>query len=263
MMSIQTSVIPPALAARIEEAGLNASAPPQQRLVDGWLVRFSPGKAKRARCVNAVSAGRLPLEHKLALCQQVFDEAALPMLLRVTPFSEPHGLDALLERQGMRRMDDTRVMACAVPSPQAAAPLPNGCSLSRVGPESFAQTVGNFRGSPLAQRQAHGHRLANAPVPFSAFVLRHEGTLAACGQVALEGELVGLYDVFTAPPFRGRGFARGLCRQLLAHAATAGARTAYLQVDADNQPARAVYGQLGFADVYAYHYRVPQGQADR
>ena len=32
---------------RAEDAGLNASAPPQQLWLDGWLVRFSPGKAKR------------------------------------------------------------------------------------------------------------------------------------------------------------------------------------------------------------------------
>ena len=55
-----------ALLSRVEDAGLNASAPPQQRWLDGWLVRFSPGKAKRARCVNAVAAGRLPLDEKLA-----------------------------------------------------------------------------------------------------------------------------------------------------------------------------------------------------
>src|SRR5688572_28713470 len=98
------------LLARIEEVGLNASAPPQQRLVDGWLLRFSPGKAKRARCVQAISAGRLPLPDKLALCRQVFDEVGLPMLVRITPFSQPAGLDAEIERRGMHRIDDTRVM---------------------------------------------------------------------------------------------------------------------------------------------------------
>ena len=51
------------LARRIEDAGLNASAPPQQAFVDGWLLRLSPGKAKRARCINALQRGRLPLEH--------------------------------------------------------------------------------------------------------------------------------------------------------------------------------------------------------
>ena len=42
---------PAALLSRIEDAGLNASAPPQQRWIDGWLVRYCPGKAKRARCI--------------------------------------------------------------------------------------------------------------------------------------------------------------------------------------------------------------------
>ena len=55
----------PALLSRIEDAGLNASAPPQQLWLDGWLVRFSPGKAKRARCVNAVALGRLPVDERL------------------------------------------------------------------------------------------------------------------------------------------------------------------------------------------------------
>ena len=74
----------PPLLARVEDAGLNASAPPQQRWLDGWLVRFSPGKAKRARCINAVAAGRLPLPDKLALAAPVFAEAELPMLVRIT-----------------------------------------------------------------------------------------------------------------------------------------------------------------------------------
>src|SRR4051794_16869004 len=60
----------PALLSRVEDAGLNASAPPQQRWVDGWLVRFSPGKAKRARCVNAVAAGRATLQERLLACEE-------------------------------------------------------------------------------------------------------------------------------------------------------------------------------------------------
>ena len=51
----------PTLLSRIEYAGINASAPPQQRWVDGWLVRFSLGKAKRARCINPVATGRMTI----------------------------------------------------------------------------------------------------------------------------------------------------------------------------------------------------------
>ena len=129
-------VFDPLLLARVEDAGLNASAPPQQRWQDGWLVRFSPGKAKRARCVNALAADGLPLERKLALAQAVFDEAQLPLILRITPFSRPSDLDRQLELRGsplaqrqahaqrlelspvpfralaIRREDDGAVLAC-------------------------------------------------------------------------------------------------------------------------------------------------------
>jgi ribosomal protein S18 acetylase RimI-like enzyme len=244
----------PTLLSRIEDAGLNASAPPQQRWLDGWLVRFSPGKAKRARCVNAVAAGRLPIAERLAACEKVFVEAGLPLIVRITPFTLPADLDAHLEHQGLRRFDDTRVMALADVTATAPTVAP-GITISPIGLESFARRVGRFRGSPLAQQQAHGERLVSSPVPFSAYELREEGTPVACGQFAREGDLVGLYDVFTAPVARGRGLAGLLCRHLLAEAQAQGARHAYLQVEGDNHAARAVYRRLGFTDGYAYHYR--------
>ena len=248
------------LLARIEEAGLNASAAPEQRLVDGWLVRFSSGKAKRARCVNPIASGRLPLARKLEMCQQVYDEMQLPMLIRVTPFCQPPGLDGALERRGMRRMDDTRVMVCTGLHDVTDRP-PGGVEVMTAGAEQLAQTVGAWRGSPLSQRQAHGLRLVNSPVPFTALLLKAHGEVVACGQFAVEGDLVGLYDVYTIPAARNRGYCVALCRHLLAGALAKGARIAYLQVEGDNHPARAVYRRLGFLDAYAYHYRTPHPAA--
>jgi len=50
---------------RLEELGLNSSTPPGQLLYDGWLLRMLPGKAKRARSVNAVYPSTLALERKI------------------------------------------------------------------------------------------------------------------------------------------------------------------------------------------------------
>ncbi|MEQ1684567.1 MAG: GNAT family N-acetyltransferase [Burkholderiaceae bacterium] len=246
----------PALLSRIEDAGLNASAPPQQLWLDGWLVRFSPGKAKRARCVNAVAVGRLPVDTRLQACEAVFADAGLPMIVRITPFTLPPALDTLLAAQGLHRFDDTRVMAIAdLSALSAPAPLPPASEIHTVGLEAFAQRVGGLRGSPLSQRQAHGQRLQNSPVPFHAVEMHVDSELVACGQFAIEGPLVGLYDVFTAPTARGRGYAGHLCRHMLQRAHTLGANHAYLQVDGDNLAARTVYQRLGFTDAYAYHYR--------
>ena len=253
------------LLSRIEDAGLNASAPPQQRWLDGWLVRFSPGKAKRARCINAVAPGRLPLKEKLALAKAVFDEAQLPMVVRITPFSAPHDLDRQLEARGWPRIDDTRVMALPAIDAIELEPLPAGLVWQSMALQAFAQAVGQLRGSPLAQRQAHAERLAMSPVPFHALAIRDEtdGALLACGQYAREADLVGLYDIFTAEAARGQGLARRLCSRLLGDAREEGARSAYLQVEGDNHPARSVYRRMGFADGYAYHYREAPGRAER
>jgi len=258
-MRMRTEVPPafhPHLLSRIEDAGLNASAPPQQRWLDGWLLRLSPGKAKRARCINAVAPGRLPAREKLVMAEAAYAQAGLPMIVRITPFTLPTGLDDLLETLGLQRFDDTRVMVLEdLDRFQPPAPKRPAAVVQAIGLEAFAQLVGGWRGSPLSQRQAHGQRLANSPVPFSAFELRLDGEVLACGQIAVEADLVGIYDVFTAQHARGYGLAAQVCAHLLVVAREHGARHAYLQVEPDNAPARAVYHRLGFADAYRYHYR--------
>jgi ribosomal protein S18 acetylase RimI-like enzyme len=250
----------PTLLSRIEDATLNASAPPQQRWIDGWLVRFSPGKAKRARCINAVAHGRLPVHERLAVCAELFAEAKLPLIVRITPFTRPTDLDGILEHQGFRRFDDTRVMVCANFAGDSQEP-PSAAEIVAIDAEAFAHRVGGFRDSAAAQRKAHAERLRSSPVPYFAFELRVDGAPVACGQYALEGGLAGLYDVFTAGPARGRGHAGTLCRHLLVRARAQGARHAYLQVEGDNRAARSVYHRLGFADAYAYHYRTADPSA--
>jgi len=256
--------LPLNLLSRVEDAGLNASAPPQQRWLDGWLIRFSPGKAKRARCVNAVAQGRLSIEKKFALCQRVFEDVKLPLIFRITPMSEPPKLDSWLEEHGLRVFEDTRVMVNGSLTALTPEALPAGIGMHRVGHAAFAQIVGHLRGSPLSQQQAHAQRLELAPVPFEAWVLRRSGesSVLACGQTAVEADIVGLYDIFTANAARNNGWARILCSQLLERARQQGARVGYLQVDASNLAARSVYRRLGFNDAYAYHYRTAAQKVD-
>jgi ribosomal protein S18 acetylase RimI-like enzyme len=256
-----TAAIDDALLARIEDAGINASAPREQRWIDGWLVRLSPGKAKRARCIQAVAPGRLGIDEKLALCLPLFAAAGLRAFVRITPFSEPVGLDRQLAARGMERVDDTRVMVLASLVPFAGADAVDRSDAARIesaDAAEFAEWVGLARGSSSLERRAHAERIAAAPVPRHNVLARDDrGEVVACAQVVIEGEIAGLYDVFTAESARGRGHAERLCRHLLGHAASTGARVGYLQVDAGNDAARRIYHRLGFVDGYAYHYRTP------
>lgn len=243
------------LLSRIEDASLNASAPPQQRWMDGWLLRLSPGKAKRARCINAVAAGRLPLAQKLALAEAAYREAGLSLVVRITRFTQPAGLDGQLAALGLTTLDDTRVLV--LPQlPTGLPALPTGLDWVPLAADAYAEAVGLLRGSPPAQRAAHAQRLQLSPVPYRGFAILRDGEVQACGQFAREAELVGLYDVFTRDSARGQGLATLLCRRLLALAAAEGAAVAYLQVEHDNAPARRIYeASLGFRDGYRYHYR--------
>ena len=94
-------------------------------------------------------------------------------------------------------------------------------------------------------------------MPYEGYAILREGTdeVLACGQFAREGASVGLYDVFTHASVRGRGIASLLCERMLSISSKQGARIGYLQVEADNQPALAVYRRLGFDEGYQYHYR--------
>jgi ribosomal protein S18 acetylase RimI-like enzyme len=246
-----------AQAARIEEAGLNAAQPAQQLLFDGWLLRYSPGKARRARSVNAIAEGRLPLWEKIAHCAHWYAKEGLPCLFRITPFSRPRELDTALARSGFVAEDETHVMTLAL----AGAVPPARHEVREMSVEEFAQQVGRLRGSSAQQIAAHEVRLSASPLRLKSrrLALEEEGRIAAVGQSVPEGELVGLYDIVTAADARGRGLATALTVEMLRRAQSDGARTAYLQVSADNIAARRVYGTLGFVDRYAYWYRTPAG----
>lgn len=251
------------LLSRIEDASLNASAPPQQRWMDSWLLRYLPGKARRARCINALAEGRVPLEMKLRLAAEVFEAASLPMIFRLHRFTLPASLDGALATAGYAVVDHTRVMVCTQLPAEAGRPLPAGTRWAHLDGDTFAQTVGDLRGSSVEHRHGHALRLRHSPVPYQGYAILRDvfstagpySEVLACGQFAREGEFVGLYDVFTHPSERGQGLAGQLCERLLSISANQGAKVAYLQEESGNLPALSVYRRLGFAEGYQYHYR--------
>ena len=245
-----------ALGARIEDASLAVSQPAQQSFFDGWLLRYSPGKAKRARSINSIGAGILPISEKLSHCIDFYQHHHLPCLFRITPFSQPHNLDVELAAADFEAHQDTRVMSVALSEIEpSAAPS----AAQSVNAERFATAFCELHGLDPAKASAERERYARA-ADRSVFVVQSDGdTPVACGSLALEGKLAGIFGMVTAVSHRGRGLAAAIVAKLLHDARAAGAETAYLQVEADNAPARRTYSNFGFKDCYAYWYRTPSG----
>lgn len=242
-----------ALGARLEDAGLTSSQPPQQAIYDGWLLRYSPGKAKRARSVNAIGAGQQALDEKLAFVTAFYRRVGLPCLYRITPYSQPAALDGELHRAGYVACDESRVMMVELSAVETVAAVSRATAVEDA--RAFSGIVGMLRRSPAAQIAAEQQRMANCLLPARFLVLYDDEEPIACGCVFIDGDCAGVFNMVTAPGQRGRGHATALVRELLQTARGAGARVAYLQVDAANAPARHVYGKFGFRDRYAYWYR--------
>lgn len=242
---------------RLEELSLNSSAPPGQRLYDGWLLRMLPGKAKRARSVNAVYPSTLPLEAKIAHCERVYGVARLPALFRITPYSQPGDLDAALEARGYGRFDLTAVEAAPI-----AADAADPAAAQVLGLRPWIDAVGELRGSPVEHRQAHLARLEGMQLPLRAVAVERAGRVLATGLTIVEDDCAGLFDIVTHPEARRQGLARAVVAGLLRASRELGARHAYLQVDAANEPARRLYRQFGFEERYQYWYRGRTGEQE-
>jgi GNAT superfamily N-acetyltransferase len=247
------------LLGRIEDAGLNAAQPPEQVLMDGWLVRFSAGAAKRARSVNALALGRRSLPDKLAECERWYRAHNLPPLFRITPFTQPPELDHFLAAQGYALAEPTRVMATPLAEPPSLARP--AAWLREIDAAAFAEHVGRLRESTPPQIAAHTRRMTVSPLAptTTRLVALASGEPLGAGQAIVENELVGLYDIVTAEPMRGRGLGTTLVQALLGAAHARGARFAYLQVGVENESARRIYGRFGFVDRYTYWYRLRPG----
>lgn len=131
------------------------------------------------------------------------------------------------------------------------------------------QDRGSFLSSALA-------RLENGNTSWSVAV---DGKLAHCGWLAAQSESrmsevgqtlvfppnsVALYDFYTSPDFRGRGFYRATIGHML-HAAFAdeSVRYAYISVLADNHPSRHVIEKMGFAFQGSFFWKRAFGRVNK
>jgi ribosomal protein S18 acetylase RimI-like enzyme len=219
----------------------------ERSALGGWILNAADGHSGR---LNAC----WPLGAPPALLDEAIDAVEAWYAARgLQPVFKPAGpapdLAAALAARGYRARTPTLMMV---------ADLAEGFAPGRVlvGEEAdgaFEQVFLGAQGDPAdaAERMAAFRRV---PAPRLFARAEVDGAPVAIGGSAVEGGWAGIFGMRTLGAFRRQGLARDIVAALLAGAWAAGARRAYLQVEAPNAPAIALYQGFGFRAAYAYDY---------
>jgi RimJ/RimL family protein N-acetyltransferase len=234
----------------IERATLAAWPPAEVSEHQGWLFCAASGVTGR---VNAV----WPLDWQGESADAAIDAAeawyagrGLPPRFKLTDHAfAPKDLEARLDARGYAPKSPTYIMTRAladIPAPNAAIAIEENLSAA------FDRALIESTPDPddLDERRAIALR---APAP-KAFAVCGADTPLAIGMSAVAADLAGMFLMRTVPEARRQGHALSVLRALLRWAHESGARHAFLQVDAANEPAVRLYQREGFSVLTTYRF---------
>lgn len=243
-----------ASARQIDEVAAAAMPASVQELVEGWRCRSSPDLPFR-RCRSVVPAptageARAPFAGALAAVDRWSADHDQRLLVVVPSWLEhPDVVDAWLAEHGLEVEAPVEVLVRPLGGRGPTAGSTSGEVELATSPVVAARLDGDGRAQAYRRLLArHGDRALEVEASAGGFVVGR-----AFGVV--DGGDVGVFGMAVDPVQRGRGIARALLADLLDAAVARGADRAYLQVEADNEAALALYRSTGFASHHRYRYR--------
>lgn len=217
----------------------------------GWRLNASSGRSMRINACWPLDAPDRDVEAALDATEAWFAERGLPPRFKLTDgLIAPADLSQRLAARGYRPSKQTQVML----GPVAGEGDP-AIRMAREPDAAFEAVFTATAGDPEDGRERI-ETLNRIPAPACFARLDIDGAPAAIGCGAISGAFVGVFGMRTAPDHRRKGLARRIFRALLAEAKALGAERAWLQVEADNAPAIALYADEGFEPAYRYSYWV-------
>ncbi|WP_369183209.1 GNAT family N-acetyltransferase [Streptomyces sp. Y1] len=225
----------------------------ENEALGAWTLRASAGFTRRANSVQALGDPGLPLPRALDAVRAWYAARGLPAYVEVLTPGSPDDLRAELDRLGVRY----------APTLVRTAPL---AGLTRIGGGHdrvrLARTAGPdwmsvYRrvGADPAVEEAARQVLHGGPSVWFAHVPGAPGQPPlAIGRCVIDGPWACFGAIEVQPHARRAGLATAVMAVLAARAAEEGATGAYLQVEAENAGAIALYDELGFTTSHTYHY---------
>lgn len=245
-----------AIVRRLEAAGFRAF-PATTTAYDGtWAVRLTSGfPAKRLNSVNPLDpSDHSDVEARIERARERFRVFGRPLLFRQSPLA-PQPLIDHLDEQGWSSFGESIVFTADLAS------LRLDVVVERIpirDPARYVAASLSVHGRPDEWRPGLSAVLA-ATVPPAGFFVQEagRGEPIAVALAIHDNDLAGVLDVAVSRGWRRQGIARDLVANALRYTLLKGARTGWLQVEADNASGLALYRNLGFVEAYRYSYRAP------
>ncbi|THV11616.1 GNAT family N-acetyltransferase [Rhizobium rhizophilum] len=241
------------LVRRLEAVGFRAW-PASNVVYDGsWQVRLTGGHpGKRLNCIVPLDpSDSRDIAIRIEKAGKRFEAHGRPLLVRQTPLS-PKPLIDFLAADGWERFEEVVTMTADLSRmtfPDTLDHLPT-------------QDVGRYvdadiavHGSDPALKPALAEIITGIKPPSGLFVIEDtvEGPLAAALCVQ-DNDLAGIMSLAVRADRRRQGLGIEILSSALRWARMRGARTAWLQVVAENSEALALYRKMGFEEAYRYAY---------
>ncbi|WP_205018661.1 GNAT family N-acetyltransferase [Streptomyces sp. HB132] len=233
--------------------------PVESELLGEWRLRAAGGFTRRANSVLPLGDPGLPLGEALGRVRHWYAERGLPARVQTATGAEgtQERLCAGLEEHGWRREVSAEVRIAAL---APVGDLDPDVSVVRTGRETDDAWLSRYQrsadpGPHVLKVLASGPSVWFASVPGDG----PAGTPAAIGRCVVDGRWAGFMAVEVGPEYRRRGLATAVMTALARRALEEGASAAWLQVEADNEGARALYDGMGFTTHHSYHHFRPGG----
>lgn len=239
----------------LSRVAARAWRPVESERLGDWELRAASGFTRRANSVLPLGDPGLPLDEALTYVRGWYAARDLPAYIQTATGAEgtQELLCAELEARGWAREVTAELWIGALaPVGDREAP---GVVLSR---EADAAWLGRYQRKGVSEVALKV--LGSGPSVWFATVPGAGGAApAAIGRCVVDGRWAGFAAVEVDPAYRRQGLATTVMAALARRALDEGASAGWLQVEADNAGARALYERMGFGAHHAYHhYRGPQ-----
>jgi GNAT superfamily N-acetyltransferase len=234
--------------AELEPIAARAWRAAEEADLGGWRLFASSGFSGRINACWPLAPPDRRLPEAIAAVEAWYAARRLPPVFKVVEAAVPDLTGALAEA-GYRSDTETLMMI----GPVGGAPDPEVAVCEAVD-AGFAEVFAAAGSSDPADARERLEALGRIAPPRGFARLDVGGAPAAIGACAVERDWTGVFGMRTAREHRRQGLARRVFRALMAASAAAGARHGYLQVEADNAAAIALYADEGFAEAYRYRY---------